>query len=365
MRVLILNGPNLNLLGAREPEVYGSTTLGDLKEMVESWGVRLGVETSFQQSNHEGELVDAIQNTDGVDGILINPGALTHTSRAIGDAIRSIDIPTVEVHISNIKGREPWRATSLVAPACVRTIYGRGLGGYQDGLRHLLNRAEMEFKTVRYGPHGDNVGDIRLATGEPAGVVMLVHGGLWRGEYERDTTETLAVDLSRRGHITWNIEYRRVGNGGGWPGSAQDVLTALDYIRLREGVSDLPLSIVGHSAGAHLGLWAGARRAADVSLIVGLAPVTDLAAMASSGAVGAHDAQTLLDSGAPPAVDAVPGKTLLIHGESDEIVPMGHSTRLATMATIEVIPDMGHFPPLDPKREHWPLVVSELGKAAL
>jgi len=365
MRVLILNGPNLNLLGTREPEVYGSTTLEDLEERIESWGGQLGVETSFQQSNHEGELVDAIQGADGVDGILINPGALTHTSRAIGDAIRSVEVPTVEVHISNIKGREPWRATSLVAPACVRTIYGRGLGGYQDGLRHLWNRAEMEFDTVRYGPHGDNVGDIRLPTGKQAGVVVLVHGGLWRAEYERDTTETLAVDLSRRGHVTWNIEYRRAANGGGWPGSAHDVLTAVDFIRLREDMTELPISLVGHSAGGHLGLWAGARRSGDLSLIVGLAPVTDLAAMATSGAVGAGDAQALLDSGAPPTVDAVPGKTLLVHGERDEIVPVEHSTRLATTAVVEVIPDMGHFPPLDPKREHWPPVVSELGKAAL
>ena len=365
MRVLILNGPNLNLLGTREPAVYGSTTLGDLEERVESWGAELGVETRFRQSNHEGELVDAIQGADGVDGILINPGALTHTSRAIGDAIRSVEIPTVEVHISNIKGREPWRATSLVAPACVRTIYGRGLGGYRDGLRHLWNRVEMEFETVRYGPHGDNVGDIRPSVGKPTGVVVLVHGGLWRGEYERDTTETLAVDLSRRGHVTWNIEYRRVGSGGGWPGSAHDVLTAVDFIRIREGMADLPLFVVGHSAGGHLGLWAGSRRAGDLSLIVGLAPVTDLAAMASSGAIGAEDAGGLLDSGAPPVVDAVPGKTLLVHGESDEIVPVEHSTRLATTAVVEVIPGMGHFPPLDPKREHWPLVVSELGKAAL
>jgi 3-dehydroquinate dehydratase-2 len=363
MRVLVLNGPNLNLLGTREPEVYGTTTLGDLEELVESWASALGIETSFLQTNHEGELVDAIHGAKDADGILINPGALTHTSRSLGDAIRSVGIPTVEVHISNIKQRESWRAQSLVEAACVRSIYGRGVGGYQDGLRHLHNRATMAFDTIRYGPHRDNVGDLRAPPGDATGVVTVVHGGLWRQEYERDTTETMAVDLTKRGYVTWNIEYRRSDYGGGWPGSAHDVLTAFDFIARLEGSSALPMTVIGHSAGGYLGLWAGARRAEKVVLVVGLAPVTDLTAMASSDAIGADEARSLLDSGAPPRSDPVPGRTLLVHGEEDEIVPVTHTTRLATEAAVEVIPDMGHFPLLDPKREHWPLIVSELGRA--
>jgi 3-dehydroquinate dehydratase-2 len=152
MRVLVLNGPNLNLLGTREPDVYGDTTLADLERAVGRWGEKLGVETTFAQSNHEGEVVDAIHGANGIDAIVINPGALTHTSRSIGDAIAAVGLPAVEVHISNIREREPWRATSLVAPSCVRSIYGRGVGGYQDALRHLKNRASMPFKTERYGP---------------------------------------------------------------------------------------------------------------------------------------------------------------------------------------------------------------------
>jgi 3-dehydroquinate dehydratase-2 len=170
MRVLILNGPNLNLLGAREPDVYGETTLTDLEAMVEEWGKSLGMETLFAQSNHEGEMVEAIQGADGVDAIVINPGALTHTSRSIGDALGAVGIPAVEVHISNIRQREPWRATSLVSPSCVRTIYGRGVGGYQDALRHLKNREATAFHTVRYGPHPDNVADVRRPPEEPVGV---------------------------------------------------------------------------------------------------------------------------------------------------------------------------------------------------
>lgn len=363
MRVLVLNGPNLNLLGTREPAVYGTMTLGDLEESIGSWASALGIETSFLQTNHEGELVEAIHGAEGHDGIVINPGALTHTSRSLGDAIRAVGIPTVEVHISNIEQREPWRARSLVAPECVRSIHGRGVGGYHDGLRHLRNRSAMSFQTIRYGPHPDNLSDLRVPAGETVGAAILVHGGLWRGEYERDTTETLAIDLTGRGLVTWNIEYRRSGDGGGWPGSPHDVLTAFDLIRRHETTSTLPVCVIGHSAGGHLGLWAGARRAENLVLVVGLAPITDLERMAAAEAIGAAEARLLLDSGAPPRVAPIPGKTLLVHGADDEVVPPSHSTRLDSEARVEIIPGLGHSALLDPSREHWPLVVTELGTA--
>lgn len=363
MRVLVLNGPNLNLLGTREPEIYGTTTLQDLEKLIESWGAALGLETSFIQSNHEGDLVDAIQGAAGADGLVINAAALTHTSRSIGDAIDSVGMPAVEVHISNIKRREPWRAASLVSASCLRTIYGRGIGGYQDALRHLRNRAHMEFETIRYGPSRENVGDLRLPKGDPVALVVMVHGGLWRDEYERDTTETLAVDLAQNGYATWNIEYRRSGGGGGWPGSPHDVLSALDFTRQYEGLSLLPLSVIGHSAGGHLGLWAAARRPEAVSIVVGLAAVTDLSEMASSGEIGSIEAQMLLDAGAPSRLDAVSARTLLIHGDVDEIVPVAHSTRLKSVVAVEVMPGMGHFGLLDAEREHWPLVVTALKRA--
>lgn len=360
MRVLVLNGPNLNLLGTREPDVYGDTTLEGLESLIEGWGADLGIETRFIQSNHEGEVVEAIHEADGVDGLIINPGALTHTSRAIGDAISSVGVPAVEVHISNIRQREPWRAESLVAPSCVRTIFGRGVGGYQDALRHLQNRAATPFETISYGPHRDNVGDLRRPDGKESGLLVFIHGGLWRQEYERDSTETLAVDLTGRGYSTWNLEYRR-GREGGWPGSAHDVVSAIDFI-IRE-MPGVPIAMIGHSAGGHLGIWASARREDDVRLLVGLAPITDLAALAKSGALGSGDAQRLLDCGAPATVDPVAGKTLLVHGEDDEIVPVSHSTRLSTATRVEVVPGMGHFPMLDPNREHWLPIVAELGKA--
>lgn len=360
MRVVILNGPNLNLLGSREPDVYGSATLQDLERQISDWASSLGVETSFLQSNHEGELVEAIHAAGGADGIVINPGAFSHTSRALGDALHSVGAPAVEVHISNVREREAWRAVSLVSPACVRTIYGRGIGGYRDAIRLLVNRVAAPSETLRYGPHPDNVGDLRLPATKPAGLAVLVHGGFWRQEYERDSTETLAVDLIGRGWASWNIEYRRLGRGGSWPGPGQDVKLAFDFIRQRPEVEVAAPAIIGHSAGGYLGLWAANRSSGQsVGLTVGLAAVTDLGSLAASGEPGSGEAKRLLAAGAPPALEAPPS-TLLVHGQEDELVPVSHSMRLSDTARVEIFPGMGHFDLLDPTREHWSTVFAAL-----
>jgi acetyl esterase/lipase len=216
----------------------------------------------------------------------------------------------------------------------------------------------MPFKTERYGPHPDNVADVRRPSTDALGLAILAHGGLWRQEYERDSTETLAVDLTERRLTTWNIEYRR--GHGRWPGCAHDVLGVIDHVRRSEGPG-LPLFMIGHSAGGHLALWAGSRRPGDIELVVGLSPITDLTAMSDAGDIGSVEARGLLAAGAPSAVGAVADKTFLFHGEDDEIVPTSQSTRLSTEARVELIPEMGHFPMLDPERGHWPLVVAELG----
>ncbi|WP_369282846.1 type II 3-dehydroquinate dehydratase [Oscillibacter sp. GMB15532] len=141
MRILILNGPNLNMLGVREPEIYGHETYDDLCSMLQKEADALGVSLEFYQSNHEGALVDAIQRAYGVmDGIVINPGAYTHTSVALLDAVKAVGIPTVEVHISDPDTREPFRAVSYIRSACVETIKGRGMRGYADALRFLCGK---------------------------------------------------------------------------------------------------------------------------------------------------------------------------------------------------------------------------------
>ena len=364
MRVLVLNGPNLNLLGTREPDVYGTTTLDELEKQIASWAEPLGISPSFRQTNQEGDLVEAIQGASEMDGIIINPGALTHTSRSIGDAIGSVGVPTVEVHISNVKRRESWRSVSFVSDAAIRTIYGRGMTGYRDALRHLVNRAAVPFETIRYGPHRDNVADVRLPSDDPSGLVVLVHGGFWMMEWERDSMETLAVDLTAKGFASMNLEYRRLGDGGGWPGSAHDVLTALGLVDESSDLADLPRGLIGHSAGGHLALWASTRRQVSrIDLTVGLAPVTDLTALANADGAGSQSARALLVAGAPAQVGAAAGKTLLVHGQADDLVPESHSNRLEADATVAIFRELGHFEMLDPTRSHWARVVDSLGEA--
>ncbi len=140
MKVLILNGPNLQLLGRRKVEVYGRVTLDDIETRLRTVAQELGVEVSFLQSNHEGDLVDAIADAfvNGCDGIVMNPAAYTHTSIAIRDAIEGVRLPAIEVHLSNIHAREPFRHESMTAPVCIGQIAGLGADGYEWALRALV-----------------------------------------------------------------------------------------------------------------------------------------------------------------------------------------------------------------------------------
>lgn len=140
MRILVLNGPNLNLLGTREPEKYGTQTLADIENFIRTEAKNLGVDVDFYQSNIEGELVNKIQEAKGnFDGIIMNPAAYTHTSVAIRDAILAVCIPTVEIHLSNIYKREEFRHTSMTAPACIGQIAGFGAIGYKLGLIAIVD----------------------------------------------------------------------------------------------------------------------------------------------------------------------------------------------------------------------------------
>lgn len=141
MKFLILNGPNINILGIREPDIYGRQTYDDLVKLIKRYAEELGVEVEFVQSNHEGDLVDTIQNAyfSHTDGIVFNPAAYTHTSVAIADAVKGVGIPTVEVHISDVSKRESFRQVSYISAAAVKTIAGQGLDGYNQALDFLAD----------------------------------------------------------------------------------------------------------------------------------------------------------------------------------------------------------------------------------
>ena len=139
MKILVIKGPNLNMLGIREPGIYGKNTFADLLTLLENTATELGVELEQYQSNHEGDLVDKIQWAYGkVDGIVINPAAYTHTSVAILDALKAVSIPAVEVHISDVDAREPFRQISYAGMACEKTIKGHGFQGYREAMQYLV-----------------------------------------------------------------------------------------------------------------------------------------------------------------------------------------------------------------------------------
>lgn len=379
-RVLILNGPNLNLLGRREPEVYGSMTLAELEASCVRWGAELGIEISTFQSNHEGALIDALHQSD-VDGIVFNGGAFTHYAYALHDAIVAIDQPTVEVHLSNIKKRESWRRTSVTAPACVYSIYGRGAEGYRSALRHLHYRHASPATTVAYGADPDQVGDLRLPIGGgPYRVVVLIHGGFWRDHWTRDLMDGIAADLAARGFATWNIEYRRVGSGGGWPATLEDVSHAIDHLAVIAADRDLDLddvTVIGHSAGGHLAHWAagrptlpagapGSKPVVVASRTIGLAPVFDLAA-AHARNLGDGAVEEFLrrapgdqryELASPAQLQPLAGEQHIVHGTDDEAVPIDLS--LGTGIPVVAVEGADHFAVIDPKHAAWHAVLDLL-----
>lgn len=142
MKILVINGPNINMLGIREPDIYGRETYEDLLKKIQNYADKVGAEIEFFQSNHEGDIVDKIQQSySNRDGIVINPAAYTHTSVAIPDAIKAVGIPTVEVHISDVDSREEFRQISYIRPCCVACVKGHGTDGYCEAVDILLKEA--------------------------------------------------------------------------------------------------------------------------------------------------------------------------------------------------------------------------------
>ncbi len=384
MRIVIINGPNLNLIGTRSPEIYGSTTLEELEDMCRSWASDLGATVETYQSNHEGDLIDRLHAARDADGVVINPGAFTHYSYAIRDAIEAIGIPTVEVHISNVRDREPWRQISVVSDVCVTTIFGRGITGYRDAIRHLVARAAWPVETITYGPDPDHVGDLRIPHGAgPHPVAVLLHGGFWRNTIARDLLDAAAVDLTERGWATWNVEFARVGGGGGWMATTADVATAIRSLSSFAEGHELDLErviAVGHGSGGQLALQAvvGSNEPA-ISAVVALAPIGDLEAAHRAGIGG--DAVTAFARRSPeqsperyaaasPIRNLPIGVPLLVvHGDEDDRVPAAISRSFAGRAADEgdtvvyhELEGVGHNDLIDPATPAWDKVVEEIDR---
>ena len=378
MRILLLNGPNLNLLGRRAPEVYGSDTLEDVAEQCGAHSARLGHRLEAFQSNHEGELIDAIHAArETADGIVFNPGAFSHTSYALHDAIEAAGLPTVEIHISNVREREPWRRISVTEPACVHQIFGRGVAGYLDAISHLHYRNADPPLTLSYGPHPDQVADLRLPDAPgPHPVAVLVHGGGWADPYTRDLMDGAAVDLAARGTATWNIEYRRIPPVGGWRDSIADVSAGVGALPSLSGDHGLDLgrvTVIGHSAGAQLGFFAAKTAAVRPVAFVSLAGMLDL----ENGGAGFYGliSAFLGDGGHArlPEVDpirALPAgvPTVAVHGLMDRSVAPDQSRRFVEAARaagdrsrLVELADADHMDVISPLAAGW----EEVARACL
>jgi 3-dehydroquinate dehydratase type II len=384
MRIVVINGPNLNLIGTRSPEIYGSTSLEELDDSCRSWAADLGAIVDTYQSNHEGGLIDRLHAARDADGVVINPGAFTHYSYAIRDAIEAIGIPTVEIHISNVRDREPWRRISVVSDVCVATIFGRGIIGYRDAIRHLVARAAWPVETIEYGPDPDHAGDLRIPHGSgPHPVAVLLHGGFWRNTVARDLLDAAAVDLTERGWATWNVEFVRVGGGGGWRATTADVATAIRSLTTFAKGHQLDLDrvvVIGHGSGGQLALQSAVGVSEPpISAVAALAPIADLEAAHRAGigadAVNAFARRTPEQSperyaGASPIRNLPIGVPLLIvTGDDDDRVPATISREFAGRAADEgdtvvyhELEGVGHNELIDPSTLAWSKVVEEIDR---
>lgn len=366
-RVLVINGPNLDQLGTREPEIYGRTTLAELEAELKDLGDRLGIEVAFFQANDEAALVDRVHTISGeepaVDAVVINPGAVTHYSRALGDALSALSQPVVEVHISNILEREPFRRRS--AMAANSRIYGRGTGGYSSAIRHIVNRLAWRVEKVMYGPLPDQYGDWRRPNGTASRLAVVVHGGLWRHEWTADTTEGIAIDLTRRGWATVNLEYRRLGLGGGWPETFEDLARALEHLPETTGIEPESTALIGHSAGATMVLWAASFHPGPIAA---LAPFPDLV-RAAQDPVWSGPVSRLLEADQPspelysPQHRSRPlGPTVVAAAREDSVSPPDAISAYAeAFSTVDfVLCEGSHGSFLEPSSSAWGLVVDWL-----
>ena len=319
-------------------------------------------------------------------GVVIAPGPDGFDASSLVDAVAAAAVPVVAVDGGNLRksGLQP-ESTRIVA-AGARVLYGRGPGTARYALLHLACRHGQAVDTLAYGPDPSHDGDLWCPSGSgPHPVVVLFHGGFWYHAWERDLMDGLARDLARRGIAAWNVEYRRVGAGGGWPATGEDAGRATDHLLALAPVYGLDLdrvAVLGHSAGAQLALWVAARgRRGEVhpALAVGMATIADLeeaiaartggdsvarllrAGPGSTGDDG--DLDVALAEASPRARVPIGVPQILGHATNDDIVPPSQTTAYADAAraagddvTVLAIDGGSHFGLIDPLSSAWAAV---------
>ncbi|MDW5596305.1 alpha/beta hydrolase [Conexibacter stalactiti] len=308
--------------------------------------------------------------------VIFAPGDLSGNEEVQAAAAARAAGPLIWFELEAALGPPP----ATISAARVQTVRGRGIDGHRWALRSLLERAAWPFSTHAYGDGRDQVGDLRLPAGAapPGGfpVVALLHGGAWRAQWERDLMDALAVDLARRGYASWNVEYRRVGEGGGWPQTFDDVAAAIDLLAQLDAPLDLArVALLGHSAGGHLALWAAARH--PPALVVSLAGLPDMAE--TSRRATYDDGATALLGGRPdefPERYALASphellplgvRQLLVHGTADQPdnVDMNRSYAERAAAAgdwVELLELEGveHLAPIEPRSAAWATIANRL-----
>jgi acetyl esterase/lipase len=237
------------------------------------------IEVALTQADDDAGVLRALEDVPDATGVLLAADAPAVLARAAELAGR----PLIWLDLDTVGGPPP----EVLVRAGVQTIRGRGMDGHRWAVRSLVERAAWPASTHAYGTDRDQVADLRLPEGDgPHPVAVLIHGGAWRANWDRDLMDAMGVDLARRGIATWNIEYRRVGDGGGWPESFDDVAAAIDALAAVDAPLDLGrVALVGHSAGGQFAAWAAARADAAVppAIVVSLAGVLDLVDAARRG----------------------------------------------------------------------------------
>jgi acetyl esterase/lipase/3-dehydroquinate dehydratase len=339
------------------------------------WGKEAGVDVDVRPGDPTAVLgALAAGRDDRPAGVVIGPGADGFDAAALADAIGRAGIPVVVVEPENLRksGIQPERTRLAAAGATV--LYGRGPDTVRYGLAFFAHRLGQTLDTLAYGPDPSQEGDLWCpAGGGPHPVAVLFHGGFWYHAWERDLMDGLARDLARRGVAAWNVEYRRVGAGGGWPATGEDAARAVDHLVALAPVYGLDLdrvALIGHSAGATLGLWVAARgRRGEVhpALVVGLATIADLEAAAAERIGGGSVARLLggdldvaLGDASPRARLPIGVPQLLAHAADDDVVPIAQTIGYAAAAeaagddvTVVRFERGGHFDLIDPASPAW------------